>query len=102
VTEEEELSLEVERLVFWHKVRGASFPDSRRIHGYAGFPDWIFCSNGRIKFWELKSESGTLKPDQIAWRYAIAAAGGDWAVMRPSDLESGLIGSIIETLSERT
>jgi hypothetical protein len=100
-SEELELSAEVERLVFEHAVHGISWPDSRLIHGMRGFPDWILCGNGRILYRELKTEHATLSPDQIAWRYSILAARGDWSVWRPSDLAEGRVEAEIQALSER-
>lgn len=95
------LSLDVERLVHEYHVRGSSWPDSRQVHGTGGFPDWVLCGAGRILFRELKTEHGTLSPDQIAWRYSIIAAGGDWSVWRPSDLAEGRIETQIQALNER-
>ena len=52
-----------------------------------------------ILFRELKSESGTLKPDQEMVRDKILAAGGDWALWRPSCLLSGRIAAELTAIS---
>lgn len=52
-----------------------------------GWPDWTILGT-RIIYRELKSETGTLRPDQAKVRDRIVAAGGDWGLWRPSDLLS--------------
>ena len=52
-----------------------------------------------ILFRELKSERGTLNPDQEMVRDKILAAGGNWALWRPSDLLSGRIKSELVAIS---
>ena len=42
---------------------------------------------GRIIFIEDKSETGKLSPDQILWKEAIEAAGGEYYLARPSDYD---------------
>lgn len=63
-----------------------------------GWPDWTIIGN-RIIYRELKSERGTLRPDQALVRDLILAAGGDWALWRPSDLLSGRIASELTAIS---
>jgi hypothetical protein len=55
-----------------------------------GWPDWTFLGKW-IMYRELKTETGTLRPDQELVRDLILAAGGDWALWRPSDYLSGRI-----------
>ena len=58
--------------------------NSRR--SVAGFPDLVLVKD-RIIFVELKSEKGRLSPSQRQWRDDIQGAGGEWWLVRPSDLE---------------
>lgn len=50
----------------------------------AGFVDLVLVRE-RVLYRELKSESGRVRPDQQRWHDALAAAGADIAVWRPSD-----------------
>lgn len=52
----------------------------------AGFPDLVLAKD-RILYRELKSEKGRLTKDQKMWGERLRAAGGDWQVWRPSQLE---------------
>lgn len=52
----------------------------------AGFPDLLLVHRQRgTLFRELKSESGTLTPEQKLWLDTLTDAGADAAVWRPSD-----------------
>ena len=62
--------------------------DSRR--SVPGWPDLVLVGNSII-FRELKSATGTLRPEQHDWRDVLCVAGADWAIWRPADLESGRI-----------
>ena len=58
--------------------------DSRR--STAGFPDLVLVRPPVVLFAELKSESGTLRPEQEAWLRKLARCEGVGArVWRPSD-----------------
>lgn len=50
----------------------------------AGFVDLVLVRD-RVLYRELKSEKGRVRPDQQHWHDALAAAGADIAVWRPSD-----------------
>lgn len=69
--------------------------DSRR--SVPGWPDLVLVGS-RIIFRELKSATGTLRPEQRDWRDVLQAAGEDWAIWRPIDLESGRIEAELRTL----
>ena len=51
----------------------------------AGWPDLVLVRRSRIVYAELKSETGRLSPEQDEWLEALAAAGGECWVWRPSD-----------------
>ena len=63
-----------------------------------GWPDWCFIGKW-IMYRELKSETGKLRPDQRKVGDLILAAGGDWAVWRPSDYLSGKIAHELAELA---
>ena len=58
--------------------------NSRR--SVAGFPDLVLVRD-RIIFVELKSEKGRLSEAQAVWADDIFTAGGEWHLVRPSDLK---------------
>lgn len=49
-----------------------------------GWPDVVLVRE-RVVFVELKSEAGTLRPEQAAWRDWLVAAGAEWYCFKPSD-----------------
>jgi hypothetical protein len=69
-----------------------AIPDSRRVLGRPGFPDVLLASPKGIRFWELKTDGGDLSKLERQWKWMLQAAGASWAVRRPADLASGLIG----------
>jgi len=75
-----------------------SFHVRNSIGSKKGWPDRTIFGTG-ILFRELKAERGTLKPDQAMVRDKILAAGGNWALWRPSDLLSGRIKSELVAIS---
>src|SRR2546421_301214 len=58
----------------------------------AGWPDWVIIGRAGILYRELKSESGSLSPEQRYVGELITRAGGNWRVWRPRDLLDGSIG----------
>jgi hypothetical protein len=56
-----------------------------------GWPDWVILGPRKIIFRELKSERGTLTPEQKRVGEMLQRAGQSWRVWRPSDLLSGQI-----------
>lgn len=69
--------------------------DSRR--SIPGWPDLVLVGR-QIIFRELKSATGTLRPEQREWRDMLSAAGADWAIWRPEDLKSGRIEAELRDL----
>ena len=65
----------------------------------AGWPDWVIIGRGGILFRELKSESGTVTPEQRHVGDLITRAGGNWAVWRPRQLLDGSIGRELASLA---
>jgi hypothetical protein len=56
-----------------------------------GFPDWVIVGPRGVLWRELKSEFGTLRPEQRLWGRVLRAAGADWAIWRPSDWLDGTV-----------
>lgn len=54
-------------------------------HSVEGFPDLMLCGRNGTVYRELKTETGTVSPEQLRWMAAINEAGGDASVWRPSD-----------------
>ena len=83
-----------ERGLMWHHCR-----DSRRCHGRRGLPDLLLAGEHGVLFRELKGEHGVTSSMQDLWGWILRKAGQDWALWRPSDLESGLIAAEMEKIS---
>jgi hypothetical protein len=64
----------------------------------AGWPDLILCRE-RLVAIELKSERGTVTPDQQAWLAALARVGVEVHLFRPSDWQDGSIEKILRRRS---
>lgn len=76
-------------LLWWHD------NDSRR--NKSGLPDLLIV--GRKAVWvELKAEKGRFRPAQQIWLAALAAAGHDVRVIRPSDLLGGKAQALMEEI----
>jgi len=61
-----------------------------------GFPDLVLVRRSRVLYRELKTEKGRTSPAQREWLAALAAAGQDVALWRPSDLVSGRVAADLE------
>lgn len=57
--------------------------DSR--HSSSGFPDIILCRRERLLAIELKSDTGRITGEQLAWLGSFADAGAETYVWRPAD-----------------
>lgn len=72
--------------------------DSRRDDlSVPGFPDSVIVGT-EILFRELKSRGGVLKPAQRRWGSRITRSGGNWAIWRPVDWDTGLIRQQLEEI----
>ena len=69
------------RLLGWLVVR---FPTWQRTGTTPGFPDIIAVRRGRVLFAELKAGDGKLTPAQRKWLWALAEAGAETYVWKPS------------------
>jgi hypothetical protein len=66
-----------------------------------GWPDWVIIGPRKIIFRELKSEHGTLTPEQKQVGEMLQRAGQNWRVWRPSDLLSGQIAKELTEIAAR-
>jgi len=57
------------------------------LTGDKGFPDYVAIRRDRMLFIEAKGKANRLEPEQLAWRDAIEAAGGEYHVVRPANLD---------------
>ena len=64
-----------------------------------GFPDLVIAGHG-ILYRELKSADGPVSVQQMSWGRAIRAGGGDWAIWRPADIQSGRVQRELRELAE--
>lgn len=97
---EDELEREVRRLAKRYGVHAVHLPDSRTGIGVAGMPDWILIGTGVI--WrELKSRSGVLEKEQVAWKYRLKAARADWDIWRPLDYDTGRIAQELQAIAPK-
>jgi hypothetical protein len=63
-----------------------------------GWPDLVIGGRRGTIFRELKTEKGTVTPDQAEWGALLEIAGISWGVWRPRDLQSGQILRELEAL----
>ena len=73
-------------------------PHSSR-HSTPGWPDSTIIGRGGILYRELKTEHGSLSPEQRHVGELITRAGGNWAVWRPRHLLDGTIGRQLADLA---
>jgi hypothetical protein len=57
-----------------------------------GWPDSVIIGRGGILYRELKTEHGSLSPEQRHVGDLLTRAGGNWRIWRPRDLLDGTIG----------
>ena len=75
-------------------------PDSRRLHGQPGMPDYVAVHTvtNRVLFIEAKTTAGRLTKRQQKWGERLAASKADYWVVRPTDLDV----RVKELVAERT
>lgn len=78
----EQLVKEVARVNNW-----LYYHTYRSIHSVPGFPDCVFVRGKRTVYAELKTEKGKVTPSQQQWLDALADAGNEVYLWRPSDFE---------------
>jgi hypothetical protein len=93
---ESELQAEVCRLCRKYEVLYFHSTDSRWDIG-PGFPDLVLVKSS-VLWVELKSSTGTLKPEQRIWRYALEDARQQYRLWRPGDLTNETIEETLSTL----
>ena len=69
------------RMLGWLVVR---FPTWQRTGTTPGFPDVVAVRRGRVLFAELKAEEGKLSPAQRKGLWALAEAGAETYLFKPS------------------
>lgn len=79
------------RITHFRPARTADGSWRTAVQGDKGFPDNIMVRGTRTVVAELKSERGRLEPAQAAWLQALAQAGIEVYVWRPSHWQSGEI-----------
>ncbi|WP_328344885.1 VRR-NUC domain-containing protein [Micromonospora sp. NBC_00421] len=63
-----------------------------------GWPDLTIVGPGGVLFRELKSATGSHRPEQRQWAVWLAEAGQDVAVWKPRDWESGRIAAELDAI----
>src|SRR6266567_6912459 len=64
-----------------------------------GWPDSVIIGPRKVIFRELKSQSGTVTPEQARVGQMLQRAGQSWKVWRPSDWVDGSIGRELASLA---
>ncbi len=67
----------------------AHHPDSRKLHGDPGLPDYVAVNkSGVVQFIEAKTRSGKVSKDQVAWIDRLDRNEGNVyaAIVRPAEL----------------
>jgi hypothetical protein len=72
--------------LLWHHC-----PDSRGCIGSPGMPDVIIVGPGGVSWREVKPPGGHPHAGQIDWKYTLIAAGQDWGVWGPADVDNGQV-----------
>lgn len=94
VMTEEELSIAIIQaaLFLGWKCHHDRRSDLARQQGTPGFPDLVLIRGGRIWMLELKSDSGHLTRDQLAWQLEmpVNSYAFTYRVVYPGDLDSVL------------
>ena len=92
---EAHLQREVRRLVALYGLFEFHVPNSKGCR--PGWPDLVIVGT-RMIFRELKKAYENPSASQRDVGYKLQAAGADWSIWRPLDLESGLIARELEAI----
>lgn len=66
----------------------AHHPDSRMLKGCPGLPDIVLAHPERGVLWaEVKTRRGRMTGEQTRWAATLMAAGAEWRLVRPADLQ---------------
>ena len=85
---------------YGQRLRWIHVPDSRRLYGTAGCPDYVIVGARGVLWRECKPRaSSTLKPAQVAWRYLLLAAGADYAIWTQRQLDDGTAERELEAIA---
>jgi hypothetical protein len=72
---------------------------NQRAAASNGFPDVMIVGPGGVLYRELKTPgSPNLAPNQTLWKYRLKAAGQNWDIWTPRDLDSGRIDTELANL----
>lgn len=63
-----------------------------------GWPDMALCGSRGFLLRELKTEKGSVTPDQQRWGHLLRQAGQSWDIWRPADLLDGRIQRELEAI----
>lgn len=87
---EAQLMESIRDLLRYHRLLAFHATDSRRCWG-PGLPDLVIVGGSGVIYREVKTERGQLDAEQSIWRWRLQAAGADWGLWRPADLQSGRV-----------
>ncbi len=65
------------------------------MSGDTGYPDLTIAGRGRVIFAELKSKSGRISAQQLAWHDALVDAGQEFHCWFPSDWLDGTVERVL-------
>jgi hypothetical protein len=85
----------VRRGLLWHTCSRATEP---YCHGTPGLPELIITGRDGVIFRSLAAGDQITSGPQDRWAAALTRSGNDWAVWRPADFDSGLIGRELDQL----
>lgn len=89
---EAEFQAAVLQMAKLHRVKAYHTFDSRR--SVAGYPDLTLVGGRGTAFRELKTMTGKVSPDQLAWLDALAQAGQDVGIWRPDQLRTDVLDTM--------
>ena len=73
-------------------------PNRPQTNSGNGYPDLTLARDGEVLWLELKTQTGTLSIEQVAWSMALPSNSGTmghFEVIRPSDLARGRVDELL-------